>query len=240
MSTQSRPTLLLGVLPQAQQALFRRLTFTRERFVLYGGTAVALHAGHRSSVDFDLFSSDALPEADKQQLIASLSLPKDAPRLQNESNTLTVLVPLGGAANGVKVSFFGDLDKPRFASPVAADVGPRVASTTDLAGFKLAVCHNRNLEDDLADIAALLCLGETLERAVAVMEALYPGQVPAHHAIASIAWFDRTPSPTRALTDAAKQQLARAVAAYRAPVRNLLPQAQRLSAPGYEPAMLPF
>lgn len=239
MSTQSPPTLHLGLLPKAQQALFRRLTFTRDRFVLHGGTAVALHAGHRSSVDFDLFSSDALPEVDKQQLIASLSLPKDAPRLQNESNTLTVLVPFGGAANSVKVSFFGDLDKPRFASPVAADVGPRVASTIDLAGFKLAVCHNRNLEDDLADIAALLRLGETLERAVAVMEALYPGQAPPHHAIASVAWFDRTPSPTGALTNAAKQQLARAVAAYRAPVRNLLPQAQRLSAPGYEPARLP-
>ncbi|MGM0425440.1 MAG: nucleotidyl transferase AbiEii/AbiGii toxin family protein [Thermodesulfobacteriota bacterium] len=26
-------------------------------FVLYGGTAIALHLGHRSSVDFDFFSS---------------------------------------------------------------------------------------------------------------------------------------------------------------------------------------
>ncbi len=240
MSAQSPPTLHLDLLPRAQRELFKQLTFTREQFVLYGGTAVALHGGHRISVDFDLFSSEAMSEADKKQIMASLSLPERWPRLQNERETLTVSVPVPvrGNANGVKVSFFGGVDKPRFSLPVAADIGPRIASTTDLAGFKLAVCHQRNLEDDLVDLAALLSLGETLERAVAVMEALYPGEVPAHHAIASVAWFERAPSPTGAMTGAVKRQLEKAVARFRAPARNLPPQAARLSAPGHEPAML--
>jgi len=42
----------LEALPDAQRALWPELAQVPRHFVLYGGTAVALHCGHRASVDF--------------------------------------------------------------------------------------------------------------------------------------------------------------------------------------------
>ncbi|VAW40374.1 hypothetical protein MNBD_DELTA03-369 [hydrothermal vent metagenome] len=44
------------ILPPAQQQLWTELELTVDLgFVLYGGTAIALRLGHRTSVDFDFF-----------------------------------------------------------------------------------------------------------------------------------------------------------------------------------------
>ncbi|MFT4276024.1 MAG: nucleotidyl transferase AbiEii/AbiGii toxin family protein [Rhodopseudomonas sp.] len=51
----------LEVLPEAQRQIWPLLGFSSGlNFVLYGGTAVALHLGHRVSVDFDFFRSEPL------------------------------------------------------------------------------------------------------------------------------------------------------------------------------------
>jgi hypothetical protein len=42
----------LDILPEPQQRLWPELAEIPAEFVLYGGTAVALHLGHRQSVDF--------------------------------------------------------------------------------------------------------------------------------------------------------------------------------------------
>ena len=52
-------TAKLDILSLAQQALWEELAQTPETFVLYGGTGLSLRLGHRSSVDFDFFSSDS-------------------------------------------------------------------------------------------------------------------------------------------------------------------------------------
>ena len=49
------------VLPTAQRYLWAELSQAAKLgFVLYGGTAVALRLGHRTSVDFDFFSDGSL------------------------------------------------------------------------------------------------------------------------------------------------------------------------------------
>ena len=49
------------VLPPAQRAFWDEDVPTLPRdWVLYGGTAIALHLGHRRSLDFDFFSADTL------------------------------------------------------------------------------------------------------------------------------------------------------------------------------------
>lgn len=45
----------LDILPPAQRSLWPHLAQVPGHFVLYGGTAIALHLGHRQSVDFDFF-----------------------------------------------------------------------------------------------------------------------------------------------------------------------------------------
>jgi hypothetical protein len=44
----------LAILPPEQRRLWPELRDIPRGFVLYGGTAIALHLGHRQSVDFDL------------------------------------------------------------------------------------------------------------------------------------------------------------------------------------------
>lgn len=107
-------------------------------FVLYGGTALALHLGHRSSVDFDFFGSRAL---ERPALETGISFLAGAKVIQRDTNPLSLIVDRGGP---VKVSFFGVPDLRRLAPPlVAKDNGLLVASLLDLAGTKASVVQLR-------------------------------------------------------------------------------------------------
>jgi hypothetical protein len=54
----------LEILPEAQWRLWPELRPASQLgFVLYGGTAIALRLGHRSSVDFDFFTDQPLAGA---------------------------------------------------------------------------------------------------------------------------------------------------------------------------------
>jgi hypothetical protein len=79
-------TPMLDVLPEAQRALWPALGDLPDSLVLYGGTALALRLGHRSSVDFDFFSSEPL---DGDALFERPCL-AGAEVLQREPDTLTV------------------------------------------------------------------------------------------------------------------------------------------------------
>lgn len=204
--------------------------------MLYGGTAVALHTGHRESEDFDFFSSLPLDDGKKRELPRRLGL-EDAPVIQNDGNTLGLRTDIGGET--VKLSFFGDLPQPRLALPVAAPTGPRVASPLDLAGFKLAISFRRHHENDVADLAALFESGETLPRAVAAMRILYPQPELTAHAVAALTWLDkRRRSPQGALTAARKRRIGAAVAAWRGEAPELAVESPGLSDPGFVEAVL--
>src|ERR1700760_3105931 len=113
----------LEVLPPAQRQLWDELSTVPKEFVLYGGTALALHLGHRDSIDFDFFGCRALNTGDLEKRMAFLSKAKV---VQREENTLSAVVNRG---QRVKVSFFGVPNLPRLASPhVAPDNGLQVAS----------------------------------------------------------------------------------------------------------------
>ncbi len=91
----------LHILPAAQRLLWDELRAVPAGFVLYGGTALALHLGHRVSVDFDFFSRERFEPA---RLFGELPFLAGAEVLQQGPDTLTCLVERRGP---VKVSFFG-------------------------------------------------------------------------------------------------------------------------------------
>src|SRR5580698_9140687 len=91
----------LEILPPPQKALWNELSEISTEFVLYGGTALALHLGHRNSVDFDFFGSRPL---DLSQLEQGISLLRGANIIQPEKNTLSAIVDRGGP---VKVCSLG-------------------------------------------------------------------------------------------------------------------------------------
>ena len=118
--------LRTDVLPEVQRKLWDAGFGVPARFVLYGGTALALRLGHRQSVDFDFFSADEFAPDD---LLRALPFGNEAELLQSGRNTLTLL---HGGATPVKLSFFGGLPFHPVKPPDFAPNGSAIASLEDL------------------------------------------------------------------------------------------------------------
>ena len=176
----------LDALPVAQRALWPALEIVRsEGFVLYGGTAIALHLGHRPSIDFDFFTDRAF---DPENLLSRFSFLQGAEVLQEEPNTLTALARRT-AAEPVKLSFFGGLSFGRLADPhETPDRVLEVASLPDLLAHKLKVILQRVDAKDYVDISAVLQSGLALPDGLAGARALYP-QFPAQEALKALTYF---------------------------------------------------
>src|SRR3954466_8488178 len=158
----------LDILPVAQRALWPELTAIPPDFVLYGGTALALRLGHRTSEDFDFFSNESFQPDDLERRILFLA---GSTRLQSSPNTLVSLVDRKGP---VKVSFFGGLTLRRVQDPETVE-GPGfpVASLLDLAATKVKVVQDRAEAKDYIDLGRLLEEGVDLARALGAALAVY-------------------------------------------------------------------
>lgn len=93
----------LDALPPPQRRLWPELRATPRRFVLYGGTVIALRLAHRESEDFDFFSFEPLVG---DHLLAGIPYLSEAMVVHRARDTLTCMVDRGGP---VRVSFFGGL-----------------------------------------------------------------------------------------------------------------------------------
>ena len=175
----------LTVLPGPQRVLWPSLALLPDAFVLYGGTALALRLGHRTSADFDFFSAEPL---DTERLFG-LSLLHRAETLQAEPDTLTVSVSPGGA-DPVKLSFFGGIDTGRVGVPDRTDDDVVwVASMLDLLATKLKVLLQRVSARDYVDIAAILESGLGLADGLGAAVALYGRQFPPMDAVKALGYF---------------------------------------------------
>jgi hypothetical protein len=176
----------LEILAPPQRTLWSELSELSREFVLYGGTAVALHLGHRNSVDFDFFGSRAL---DPSQIEQGISFLKGANIIQRDKNTLSAIVDRGGP---VKVSFFGVPNLPRLsAAVVAEDNGLGVASLLDLAGTKASVVQIRAEAKDYFDIDALITAGKVdLPLALSAAQRLYGSTFNPQITLKALSFFD--------------------------------------------------
>jgi hypothetical protein len=196
----------LDILPDAQRLLWEELAAIPDDFTLYGGTAVALHLGHRQSVDFDFFAAKGIDTAALYNGIAWLN---GATVMQQEKNTLTCLVRRG---EPVKVSFFGLPQLRTIAAPhVAGGNGVRIASLIDLAGTKAAVVQKRAEAKDYIDIDAIMSAGIGLPTALAAAAFIYgPGFNP-QITLKALSYFDD--GDVRQLPATLKARILKAVAA---------------------------
>jgi nucleotidyltransferase AbiEii toxin of type IV toxin-antitoxin system len=175
----------LSILPMPQKKLWSELGATPRAFVLYGGTALALHLGHRQSEDFDFFCNKTFqPSA----LLASIAYLKKAEISQFQENTLTAIVDREGS---VKVSFFGAVGLDRVQDPdVIAANGIRVASAIDLIATKLKTIQQRALAKDYIDVASALETGLDLAEALAAAEAVYGKSFNGALSLKALAYFE--------------------------------------------------
>jgi hypothetical protein len=179
----------LDALPRAQRTLWPELASVPEEFTLYGGTALALHLGHRTSVDFDFFSNTSF---DPERLAGQLRWLHEAERIQVAPNTLTCRVDREGP---VLVSFFGDLGIGRVQSPaIAGDTGLRVASLLDIAGTKAAVVQKGAEAKDYLDIDALLLAGLRLADILSAGKTVYGDRFNPLITLKALSYFGDVPA----------------------------------------------
>lgn len=180
----------LTILPAAQRRLWPRLAATVDlRFVLYGGTAIALRLGHRASVDFDFFSTDAL---DRDALRQALPFLDAAAVMEDRPDTWTVLTA-DGAPDGptVKLSFFGGINFGRVGVPDVTDDGVlQVAALDDLMATKVKVVLQRVEAKDYRDIAAMTAVGVSLSRGLAAARVMFGPAFQPSEALKAMAYFE--------------------------------------------------
>lgn len=158
----------LDVLSPPQRRLWSELTAVRSSFVLYGGTAIAVHLGHRASIDFDFFGTARF---DPDRVYGSLPFLRGAEVLQKASDTLTCLVDRQGE---VRVSFFGVAGLAAVREPVVSpDNQLPVAALIDLAATKAAVIQKRAQAKDYIDLDAILSRGISLSATLAAAKHIY-------------------------------------------------------------------
>lgn len=194
----------LDILPPAQRSLWSELGSVPGQFVLYGGTALALHLAHRQSEDFDFFADrDIKPD----ELFRTTPFLRGSQITQQEPNALTCLVDRSGP---VKVSFFGVPHLARICEPLAAeDIGLKVASLIDLAGTKASVVQQRAKAKDYVDIDALITRGGIdLATQLSAARLVHGANFAPTPTLKALTYFDDGDLPT--LPDDVKRRLVRA------------------------------
>jgi hypothetical protein len=163
----------LEVLPAAQKEIWNSLAPAPHlNFVLYGGTAIALHLGHRESLDFDFFRSDPL---DKNQIRANFQFVHGSAVLQDAPETLVILADM--PAGSVKISFFGGIGFGRVNDPLLTRDGTLlVASLDDLMATKLKATLDRAEAKDYRDIAEMISAGVSLPAGLSAFRQMFDGE----------------------------------------------------------------
>jgi nucleotidyltransferase AbiEii toxin of type IV toxin-antitoxin system len=164
---------VFSILPAAQLEIWKSLgTAPNLSFVLYGGTAIALHLGHRQSIDFDFFRAEPL---DKDQIRSEFQFVDGATVLQDTPDTLAILVDM--PSGPVKISFFGGLAFGRINAPLQTRDGTLlVASLEDLMATKLKATLDRAEAKDYRDIAEMISAGVSLPVALSAFKQMFRGE----------------------------------------------------------------
>jgi len=178
-----------GILTEAQQTVLELLSRVGEArsFYLAGGTALALHLGHRRSRDFDFFrGKDFLP----QDLLSSLRETGTIRVLQEASGTLTVML------REVPTSFFR-YDYPLLRPLHESPWGLSLADPEDIAVMKLAALAGRGSRKDFVDLYVYTRGVAPLEQTFARFREKYRGvSVDPYHLVRSLTFFEDAEAET--------------------------------------------
>src|SRR5665647_2132922 len=119
--------------------------FKRE-FYLVGGTAIALHLGHRRSIDFDLFKFSFLKPKSIIQIISGLGFPYNITRRVTEQLNVNI--------HDVKFKFFQYPFKINATEKL--DDNLRLPNLLDLAAMKAYALGRRSKWKDYVDLYFIL------------------------------------------------------------------------------------
>ncbi|MDX9735981.1 MAG: nucleotidyl transferase AbiEii/AbiGii toxin family protein [Thermoanaerobaculia bacterium] len=188
-------------LPEAlRRALDRLKSVPRMAdFYLASGTAVAVHLGHRLSLDLDFFS--VRPEVDLDAVRDSVRHAFAEASTVAQTDAAVQLLCDGAPIDLVRYPY-----PPLRAIERTAD-GIAVASLLDLAAMKLGALSRRGLRRDFWDLAEIVRRGGvTLEEACRAYRERYGvAEADLYHVLRALAWFEdaeRDPMYPAGLTEA--------------------------------------
>ncbi len=159
------------------------LPFIRD-FYLAGGTGLALHLGHRFSVDLDFFSERANTVDKKMRSVLKRKFRGQSLELTHDQDATFV-----AKLRAVGISFF-ELDAHPLVEPTMDVEGVQIASIREIGAMKLAAVFGRASRKDLVDLYYIL-QNERLENLFRVAAKKYP-LVPSfpHLALRGMVFFD--------------------------------------------------
>jgi hypothetical protein len=170
------------ILARRQERVLAQIgpVLSRRGFYLVGGTAVALHLGHRRSVDFDWFTLERF-----NPLVVAQELREEGIPFVTDSVATNTL---HGLVRGVRVSLIRH-NYPLLARLRAWRGGILVAARADLAAMKLAAVAQRGAKKDFVDIYALGKRSGSLRQMVRWYHKKFAIEDFAH-LLRSLAYFD--------------------------------------------------
>ena len=175
----------LEILPPEQRQFWDKFAGNVPRqFVLYGGTAVALRYGHRTSIDFDYFSDEPL---DPEKLLLALPIIGNGEVLQKGQSGLVSRILSEGRF--VNLSFFGDINFGRVGVPDVIPGHATIASPLDLLATKLKTLHDRIESKDYLDIEIILRNGLTLNEGLSAAMVMFGTSLNVLDTAKAVAWF---------------------------------------------------
>lgn len=117
-----------------------------EKFYLVGGTAIALHLGHRTSIDLDLFTFEDYDSKELQE------------RLYDRFGSVGEVIQAPGTLlcflKNIKTDFIRYKYPPQY--PIHEEGGIRLLSLDDLVPMKLSAIAGRGKKKDFYDVHFLL------------------------------------------------------------------------------------
>ncbi|QQR78372.1 MAG: nucleotidyl transferase AbiEii/AbiGii toxin family protein [Candidatus Moraniibacteriota bacterium] len=168
------------ILSEQQKTLLPLLQKFRTDFGLVGGTAIALHIGHRASIDFDLFTAEPLrTDALRRDIIA---FGKNIRTLVDTPEEYTVLT------DGVKLTFL----RYPFALeyPVLWDDTARLPELLTLASMKAYALGRRAKWKDYVDICFILETRHSLREIADRAESIFGEEFNEKNFRSQLAYFD--------------------------------------------------
>jgi len=134
------------ILSAAQAQLLPLIKSFKREFYLVGGTAIALHIGHRRSIDFDLFKKSPLNHQSILSKVKGFPYPFTVTRKVSEQLNLSL--------NQVKITFY---QYPfHIKTPVEFEKSIRLPELLDLAAMKAYALGRRSKWKDYVDLYFLL------------------------------------------------------------------------------------
>jgi len=130
------------ILTAKQNELLPYLKLFRRKFYLVGGTAIALHIGHRRSIDFDLFCKAGLNKKDIRGKL--LQLPFKVTKISEDSDQIHFMI------NDIKITFFEypfEIDHPLLPDQYLA-----IPSLLSLSSMKAYALGRRAKWKDYVDL----------------------------------------------------------------------------------------